>query len=244
MARKKSPNKVGSGKKKKGNPHATTTGKKNPKVDQTNWRTQLQQRRIKFDDVQKEIYLAELRKSGLKNRAAELADVTPVTARRHSDNDPDFGESVDAAIGVYNDIVADHVQQRGQEGWLEPIYSKGIRSVDQMTDVEGRLAWRAPDGVIMHLPPETLPPEDMEPVLVPASMLKKSDRMLELEAKRTNPEYRDKQTIDLNTTETGVLVVPAELTPEAYIAKGEKLNEIADERHAATEAEKAKRKTS
>lgn len=36
---------------------------------------------------------------------------------------------------------------------------------------------------------------------------KYSDRMLELHTKRHNPEYRDKQTIDLNAT-GGVLVVP------------------------------------
>ena len=43
------------------------------------------------------------------------------------------------------------------------------------------------------------------------------------EIKRVDPEYRDKQTIDLNMG-GGVMVAPHEMTPEQWIAEQEKLN--------------------
>ncbi len=75
--------------KRKGTKGATTTGKKNPKADQTNWRVKLQQSRLKFDDDQKDLYCSELREHGRKNRAARACGVAAATARRHIDNDPD-----------------------------------------------------------------------------------------------------------------------------------------------------------
>ncbi len=43
--------------KKRKHPQASTTGKADPQVDQTNWRVGLQTSRVKFDDAQKAIYL-------------------------------------------------------------------------------------------------------------------------------------------------------------------------------------------
>lgn len=44
-------------------------------------------------------------------------------------------------------------------------------------------------------------------------------RLIELELKRVEPEYRDKQTIDLNATGGGVLVAPADISPEDWIKR-------------------------
>lgn len=48
-------------------------------------------------------------------------------------------------------------------------------------------------------------------------------RLIELELKRQEPSYRDKQTIDLHAT-GGVLVAPAEQTPEDWIKQQEEAN--------------------
>lgn len=42
-------------------------------------------------------------------------------------------------------------------------------------------------------------------------------RLIELEAKRVEPGYRDKQQIDINTGNTGVLLAPADKTPEQWV---------------------------
>lgn len=48
-------------------------------------------------------------------------------------------------------------------------------------------------------------------------------RLIELELKRIDPGYRDKQTLDLNHG-GGVMVAPAGMTPEQWIAEQEKAN--------------------
>ena len=49
-------------------------------------------------------------------------------------------------------------------------------------------------------------------------------RLIELELKRIEPGYRDKQTIDLNATGGGVLVAPADMTPEEWIKRQDEKN--------------------
>lgn len=50
-------------------------------------------------------------------------------------------------------------------------------------------------------------------------------RLIELELKRVEPAYRDKQTIDLTTQGGGVLVAPAEMTPQEWIEQQRQANE-------------------
>ncbi|MEE8372946.1 MAG: hypothetical protein V3R87_04490 [Dehalococcoidia bacterium] len=173
----------------------SSTGKKNPEADQTNWRKKLQQSRLKFDDEQKYIYLEHLAAHGLKGRAAGVSGVCSYTVNKHIKNDPDFEEAVNEAIETYNDTVGDEVRRRGVEGFLKPIFYKGARVIEPILDE---------DGV-------QLTTEDGQPRYRYCDVMEHSDRMLELEAKRTNPAYRDKQTIDLNAT-GGVLVVPEPTT--------------------------------
>ena len=49
-------------------------------------------------------------------------------------------------------------------------------------------------------------------------------RLIELELKRVDPAYRDKQTIDLNATAGGVLVAPAGVSPEEWIKREQEKN--------------------
>lgn len=200
--------------KKNGDPHPTTTGKVvNVQADQTNWRNKLQLSRLKFDDSKKDIYIAALADRGKKGMAAEAAGVCLHLVRDHMKNDPDFGEAVENAINTYDDKISEEVRRRGHDGYLEPVYQKGMQALVSVVDPEtGEILYDENTG---------------KPRMKLAYIRKYSDRMLELEAKRVNPGYRDKQTIDLNSAGTGVLVAPADMTPEAWIADQKAKNENA-----------------
>ena len=210
---------AGRKKTKAGRPRASTTGKvKNVKADQSNWRTRLQESRIKFDDDQKERYLAALAETGRKGVAALTANVSMQTVNNHRDNDPDFSDACDAAQEQYNDAVAGEVRRRGQEGYIRAVYNKDGRVYDQLQDKDQNQAWRDEDGNVVFMSPLVKPPENMKPVYVPAWERHYSDRMLELEAKRVDPSYRDKSSLDVSANHGGgVLVAPPDTTPEQFI---------------------------
>ncbi len=230
MARKKAPAKkrppVTKGVSRKGTQPSSTGKVRNVKADQTTWRTKLQASRIKFDDAQKQRYLACLREQGLKGRAAQAAGVSQQTVNTHRENDPDFDEAVEAALEEYNDLVSGEVGRRGKDGWLEPVFQKGMQALVAVVDPKtGEVLYDKDSG---------------KPRMRLSYIRKFSDRLLELEAKRVNTGYRDKQTIDLNNTGGGVLVAPAGMSPEEAVAEGERANEEARKRRAAEEAELAK----
>lgn len=214
----------------------SSTGKRRPRVDQTNWRTRMQQSRIKFDDDQKGVYLRHLSKHGLKGRAAKTAGISNQTINNHRDNDPDFSEAFDAAVDTYRDVVANEVGRRGHVGWLEPVYGKSGRVLDYVIDVKGRVLMTDEEGSRRYVD-EHEDKEAMRPVLVPASIRKFSDQCLLAEAKRVEPAYRERQTIDLNQAGGGVLVAPADVTPEQWVADLEQENKVASERRAKELAE-------
>lgn len=195
-----------------GTPHPTTTGRvHNVQADQTNWRKKLRQSRIKFDDPQKDIYLMSLAYQGKKGLAATDAGVCRQLVRQHVDNDPEFADLVANAVDDYNDKVSDHVRQRGQDGWLEPVFQKGMQALVAVVDPEtGEVLYDEATG---------------RPRMILATIRKFSDRMLELEAKKVNLGYRDKQTLDVNSAGTGVLVAPADMSPEEWIVDQKIKNE-------------------
>ena len=205
---------------------STTTGKvRGVKVDQTNWRRKLQTNRIKFDDPQKDIYLEDFRKHGLKGRAAETAGVTIKAVIEHRDNDPDFDEACNEAFEVYKDSISSEVRRRGKEGWLEPIFHKGERAIEPILDAKTGEPMVNEDGARLYRY---------------TAVRKFSDRLLELEAKRADPTYREKNVIDIEGTGGGVIVVPAGMTPEQHVAECERANEEARKKRSAEEAERAK----
>lgn len=216
-AKKKSSTKPKKKTKKNGEPHPTSTGKVvNVPVDTTNWRKQVQESRIKFDDNQKDIYLRVLAETGLKGKAAAEAGVCLQTVRDHIEIDPEFENAVEKAFASYTTLLSQEVHRRGVEGWDEPLYHKGMRVMDVALDEEGNVIYEDYED------PKTGEIEQ-RPKLIPVVIRKFSDRLLELQAKRFESEYRDKQTIDLNTG-GGVLVAPAEMTPEEWIAREEEEN--------------------
>lgn len=241
MARSnKTPTKKAAAKK----PRPSTTGKRNPKVDQSNWRTRLQQSRVKFDDDQKEIYLRELAEHGLKGRAAEAAGVCPQTVGNHLENDPDFEAAHNAALESYRDTLADEVRRRGRDGWLEPVYNKDGRVYESALDDDGLPIMRHKDENRLVYAQEyghwgAEERKVLEPIMVPAYIRKFSDRMLELDVKRVDPSFRDKSSVDLNHAGGGVLVAPAEMTPEEWIQREQERNKERQDPRERAKAEKA-----
>lgn len=122
---KKTPKNQTSGKlKKDGTRHPSTTGKTNPLVNQANWRTQLQARRIKFDDDQKEIYLTALLEHGQKVLAANTAGVTNQCVLQHLDNDPDFAEIVDHVLEERGRRIVKKLEEQAMSGYTQAVFDK------------------------------------------------------------------------------------------------------------------------
>lgn len=226
---------------RKGRRGPSSTGKRKPRVDQTNWRTKLQTSRVKFDDDQKEIFLRQIAEHGLKGRAAEAAGISMATVHHHSDIDPDFEEAYEQAMQTYRDTLADEVRRRGRDGWLEPVYNKDGRVYEQALDEDGLPILRHKDENRLVRAEEYASWDQeqrnvLESIMVPSYVRKFSDRMLELDIKRVDPSYRDKSSVDLGLAGGGVLLAPAGKTPEEAIAEGEAANEQA--RKERVEAEK------
>ncbi len=163
--------------KKKEGQNASNRGKMNPVVDEENWRQKMKRRGLKFDDEQKQIFLDTLARTGLKYTSYEAADVTRNCVMGHAERDPEFADQMDAALGEYREKVRQEVWNRGVIGWEEPVYGGGKRVLEPLTDPETGEVLRDENGEIR---------------LRSATVLKKSDRLLELEAKRVDPAYRDK----------------------------------------------------
>lgn len=106
-------------------PRASTTGSTNPLVDMANWRTELKARRVKFDDVQKRIYLDELAKHGLKGRAAHAANVSFQTVQNHRKNDMDFAEAEEKALQERAETVREQIEREALEGFERKHYKDG-----------------------------------------------------------------------------------------------------------------------
>lgn len=191
---------------------ASTTGRRNPQADQSNWRKKLQASRIKFDDAQKDVYLKELARTGRKGQAAEAAGVSSQTVANHLDNDPDFSEAFDAALERYKALLTDEVRRRGVEGWTEPVFFKGVRVTEPILDEDGK----------------QVTDEEGSPLLRYVGVQKFDSKLLELEIKRVDPSYRDKAGIDIDTGGGGVIVAPADMTPEEWIEKVSKVGEKMD----------------
>ena len=166
----------------------SSTGKvRNVRADQKNWRRKLQTSKLKFDDDQKNVYLAEIGEHGMKGRAARKAGVATATVGRHRENDPEFAEREAEALDDYRDRIVSHHRNLLLEGEITRKYSK--------------------DG-------ELIEEKHTYPI-----------RLIELELKRVDPSYREKQQIDLNAQGGGVLVAPADKTPEQWIAEQQAANE-------------------
>lgn len=110
----------------------STTGKSNPTVDMTDWRRQMQARRIKFDDEQKALYCLYLKETGVKGVAAFRAGVALATVQAHLKNDPDFAEAADMAWNERAELFVPTIEKQALEGHLEKtIHGEGENRVER-----------------------------------------------------------------------------------------------------------------
>ena len=189
---------------------SSTTGRgKGAVAEQSNWRVKLHASRIKFDDERKAVYIMERATHGLKGRAADAAGVDLKTVLRHIDNDPDFADAVCAADQQFADTVQEVVHKRGVIGWTRPVYQQGVQTIAPVFDPEtGEVEYDA-KGNIRY---------------VPVTEEVYDSAVLQMQAKRVNPEFRDKGPgLDVNMS-GGVLVVERKNTPEEAKAEAERVN--------------------
>jgi hypothetical protein len=98
-------------------------GQNSPICDQSNWRTTIQQSKVKFDDSAKGTFLEVLRDTGLVASARKAVGITNNTLREHLINDPEFAELYEDASEQYKDKVLSHAQKLMFEGIQNPIYA-------------------------------------------------------------------------------------------------------------------------
>ena len=183
---------------KDGELRKSTTGGPGPRqVDQSNWRKRLDERRVKFDDERKGIFLDVFRQHNRMTEALEAAGVTRQTVMNHLDNDPDFAEAMQEARLAYRDRVHETLYHVAIEGVDEPIVGGKER-----------------DHIVGYT-------------------RKYYERTLLAEARRVDPDYKERSEVDMNHR-GGVLVAPAEVSPEQFAAELEehrrqRAQEVADQ---------------
>lgn len=114
----------------KGTSGSSSTGSKNPVVNDENWRTKAKRRSsIKFDDVRKEIYLKKLSETGKKLLSANFADIALCTVNKHYKEDPDFATQYDEALMCYSQSICSRIETEAIEGTFEERYDKETGNV-------------------------------------------------------------------------------------------------------------------
>lgn len=159
---------------------------------------------IKFTPKRRETFLEELRLLGLINMSARAAGISPQTVRNHREVDNEFDNAVQEALEDYAERVRLEVRRRAIEGTTTLKFFKGMPIMVPVVDEDGN----------------TFEDEDGKMLLEPYRERQFSDRLLELEAKRVDPAYRDKGQLDVNV-KSGVLVVPGAMTKEQWAGEGQ-----------------------
>lgn len=158
------------------------------RADFANWRKEIQASKMKLDDKAKGVFLNVLGKTGRRQQAADAAGVTLGTVNRHREDDPEFEEAYQRALGKWADTV--HILAlKLMNGVKKPII--GGKDKDQIIAHE-----------VVH-----------------------ATNLLAMEMKRTNPEYKERAELDINSNgKHEVLVTPAGMTPEEWIAAEQAAN--------------------
>jgi hypothetical protein len=166
---------------------STTGGPGKRNVDQTNWRVQLREHRIKFDDDAKKRFLDVFRECNLMMKSAEAAGVSLQTVRDHIENDPEFEQMFLEAKEFYKDKVLAHVQNLAFNGITNDVFAgKDGDKVGTKTEY---------------------------PI-----------QLVAMEAKKVDPSYKERSEVELNTGGGGVIIAPADKTPEQWIKEQEEKN--------------------
>ena len=172
---------------KKDGEQASTTRRERKSRPEATWLDSLVKGRIKFDKQAKQIFLDSYKKTGLKGRAAEKAEVTMKTVDRHKENDPDFAEAYKQAEAYYHDDFVNHSWNLARHGIVRRRFDRAGNIVEESVEY---------------------------PI-----------RLIELELKKIDMGYRDRQSIDLTQTSVGALLAPATMTPEDWMEAQKAKNE-------------------
>lgn len=125
---------------KDGQPRESNVGTTKPVVDDSNWRVKVVARhRIKFDDVAKERYLAELARTGRRWSAENAAGVARSTVDVHKKNDPEFAEACEEATESYATLGLVKIETEALDGQVEVRYDSEGNIVSEFTRFETRL---------------------------------------------------------------------------------------------------------
>ena len=81
----------------------------------------------RFTDRRKEIYLAELRRTGRKLSGRLAANVSAKTLRNHRERDLNFAYGEELAMLEFKRLVEDEIMRRGIDGVTKPYTVAGVR---------------------------------------------------------------------------------------------------------------------
>lgn len=83
----------------------------------------------RFTQRRKEIYLAELRRTGRKEYGRIAANVSATCVQQHRKKDPNFLEAEEQAMLAYNLSLEEEIHRRGVEGVAKPTTVAGKREL-------------------------------------------------------------------------------------------------------------------
>jgi hypothetical protein len=204
---------------------ASSSGGKSIKpVDMSGWRVSVgAPEKIKFDDEAKGIFLSVYSKTNRIGQACEAAGISRFTYARHFDIDPDFAAACEAAKEEWRDRCHETLELVAVTGLNEPIMGKVwdpdigpvVERLVPAVDAEGAYIKDENDQQVYVKAPV---PKGAYKDAVVATKKVYDSRLLALEMKRLDAGYRDGPQVDVNVN-TGVLVAPAEISPEDWIAR-------------------------
>ena len=168
---------------------ASSTGGFGPRFDdQTNWRVNMQEGRIKFDDARKKVFLEHFGKTNRLLESATVAGVSRATVKKHYDNDPNFAEGYNNAQQQYADSLHAFAEDLIYNGVEKPVIGGKNKDTILATTIEYPIP------------------------------------LLQMELKRLNPDYKDRQVVE-NTGTGAVILIPAHMDAEQWIAEQQAKNQ-------------------
>lgn len=75
----------------------------------------------------KALFLNDFAQHGVVVRSAAAAKISPRTAYQWVSDDPDFAARFREAERIATSVLHDEAFKRATEGWLEPVYQRGVR---------------------------------------------------------------------------------------------------------------------
>lgn len=115
-------------------------GAPNPIVDMSGWRHQMQASSLKFDDIQKRVFLETYSRTGVLGAACKAAGVSVTTYRKHLKNDPLFLEAAEEAFRNRASLVIETIEKQALEGHEEVTETEKATKTRRIYESNLRLA--------------------------------------------------------------------------------------------------------